>query len=528
MLQFCVQNFYYEIAKLILSILIIYQVLVSGQSCVINKWCRPSQTDIELSNFSTEYNFLNFERKITWFEALEVCRNENRGSELLYIDSSAELNWVIQMAARYSNSIEEAINDSLWLVNAHMYLYNSNSSAWANGLPLDDRYIHRRAERKFCKMWIVIPYAIENECFGLVSSNVSASLVDLNCTVAYTYRAICKRYVTSRDSTSKRKAEGSLIAFNRSEWTPFRNNQPSFYRILDLESEIPGRILRNNWYSARLLCMKYGAVLSDIESMSEYLFLERLIESSYRKDGMKKSVYFIDLHRYLYSITNWSWGGLPNSNRSYMIPIENNLPPDNCEPQICGGIYYFSTATNATNPGNIYYGVEKRYCSGKWRSRAVCKLRDLNPNAIVKDLIEIDKTFLPLFVPLTLSALSLLLLVLIALCVARYLLSRALVRQPKQSNALQSTSKVAYEATTRLEASATSYGQLIQQGEINRDIAERNTQSANERGLPEEMINLQPQNRDSQETSEHRAQIQIHAEVRASELCVYPKPYSRE
>lgn len=69
-----------------------------------------------------------------------------------------------------------------------------------------------------------------------------------------------------------------------------------FYRIFNLERECPDRA---NWYSARLLCQKYGATLSDVESRSELGLLLKLIGESFRSDCLSTgAAYFVDLHRY--------------------------------------------------------------------------------------------------------------------------------------------------------------------------------------------------------------------------------------
>ena len=104
------------------------------------------------------------------------------------------------------------------------------------------------------------------------------------------------------------------------------------YCIVNLQREFPSK---SNWYSARLLCKKYGTALSDIEDDAEYEFLAELIRSNYRNERQTEHTgYFVDLHRYLYDTQEWSWGGPPNSQRSFVVNLPNIMPLDYCDHQI--------------------------------------------------------------------------------------------------------------------------------------------------------------------------------------------------
>ena len=135
---------------------------------------------------------LRFRTRTTWFDAITECRQEGGGSELLSFESLTERNWILQIALRHTYATF-LINDSIWLVNAHKYLYNSEFPAWANGQPLG-MTARRTAASIICNAWGTRRHVVEKACFGLLTqSSDQPVLVDLNCAIAYTYRAICKR-----------------------------------------------------------------------------------------------------------------------------------------------------------------------------------------------------------------------------------------------------------------------------------------------------------------------------------------------
>ena len=93
----------------------------------------------------------------------------------------------------------------LWHVNAHMYLYNSSHSAWANGQPLNTygqmyEKIQTRncINRKTCLLLDNITFEVKDECFELFADiEMNSYLVNLHFTIPYTNQAICKRATKS-------------------------------------------------------------------------------------------------------------------------------------------------------------------------------------------------------------------------------------------------------------------------------------------------------------------------------------------
>lgn len=366
MAQLCfIDNFYLKIIIFIVFNTFINVVQVLGQTCQINEWCRPSETGFQFSNLTADYVFLNLEsrRPMTWFEALEVCRKHGAGSELLSIESAWERSWVLLMAAKQAYR-KDVLNDLLWHVNAHKHLYSSDGFAWANGQPLGELYLRRPVSSKNCRVWNhSLSYTAEEECFGLVIRRDirAAYLVDLNCTVAYTYRAICKRPTTRTSPLHNNPEEISQLEFNHSEWMQSPRDKELFYRIFDLERESPGKA---NWYSARLLCQKYGAaLLSDIRNNTKNMWLIEWIKENYRKENLTGLYfYFVDAHLHLYGTGVWS--GPLNSFESYKNIL--NFPHEFCEPRLCLAIGYSGFDMRLAS---IYCGLKSN------RMRAICERR---------------------------------------------------------------------------------------------------------------------------------------------------------
>ena len=330
---------------------------VQVRECPMNDWCQSPQA----SSFPLAYyKFIVVDSNMTWFEALEECRNEGNSSELLVIESASERAWVKQMIARQTNKNDQ--NDQMWYVNAHKYLYNSVDPAWADGRSLSKLEIRtttRTAQPKNCSAMGNIHYEVENECYGFViNENTDLSFADVNCTSEYTSRAICKR---SNLSKEKRNFENSVSKFNRNEWVQSTRNERLFYRFINLE-----RDKKLNWYSARLLCVKYGAVLSDIEDEANFEDLKKLIGQ--REMSSVGSLLYVNLHRYLYNTREWTWGGPPNADRSFdlnkQLLFQNDPPADHCEPKLCAFLLY----------SNQLIVLVPMYCGGKtWPALAICK-----------------------------------------------------------------------------------------------------------------------------------------------------------
>ena len=353
-----------ELTALILCIKL-FNTVFGQTTCSINEWCRPSPTGSQSSNYPpAEYKFIDLQWRMTWFDAINECRKED--SELLSFESLTERSWILQMAA--SQTYRNNEDDRIWLVNAHMYLYNSELPTWSNGKPLG--MITYLTKAKNCSAWGTIQHVVENECYGLVmTSSANHYLFNLNCTSAYTYRAICKRPtgpVTGYKPNNN--SERFLTNFNPSEWVQSQRDKNLFYRILNIEREFPRK---SNWYSARHLCKKYEAVLSDIEDDAEYEFLLELIRSNYRNERQTvNTAYFVNLHRYLYDTQQWSWGGPINPHRSFVVNLPTIMPPDHCEPQLCARIMYNSDIYEQ------FVGLKTMYCGGDtWYARAICKKR---------------------------------------------------------------------------------------------------------------------------------------------------------
>ena len=355
-------------------------------TCSVNDWCRPTPVGSQSSIYpQAEYKFIDLTWRMTWFDALNECRREGSNSELLSFESSTERSWVLNMAARQTYKTESTL-DRMWLVNAHMHLYNSEYPAWANGQQLEMNVIHTATPNN-CSAWGTSRHVVEEECYGLVTLSIGNQyLVDLNCTTEYTYRAICKRPTGPvTGSKPNNNPERFSPKFNPSEWVQSQRDENHFYRIVNLEREFPSK---SNWYSARLLCKKYGAALSDIEDYVEYEFLADLIRSNYRNERQTGHTgYFLDLHRYLYDTQEWSWGGPPNSHRSFVVNLPNTIPPDYCEPRLCAVIKYSSM------PGQIV-GLRPMYCGGSWQALAICKKR--LPQPTTKSTTELVKDFVSL------------------------------------------------------------------------------------------------------------------------------------
>ena len=210
---------------------------------------------------------------MTWFEALDECRYQGEGSELLVIESPSEGEWILQMISKINYTDDP--NDRVWHVNAHRHLYNSEYSAWANGRSLGIPTV-RTTQSWNCTAGGVLPRAVENECLGLdVKENADLILVYLSCTSEYTSRAICKR-----PNPPIERSNTVSSVFNPAEWVPSPRNERLFYRIMKVESESQGKL---TWYLARLLCMKYEAELSDIEDNTDFEWLNALITSNKKK-----------------------------------------------------------------------------------------------------------------------------------------------------------------------------------------------------------------------------------------------------
>ena len=436
--------------KLLVIGLVIFTTTIcraSRQTCRINEWCRPVENVL-----SAEYKFINTGRNMTWFEALDECRREGNGSQLLSLESTSEQIWVLeetvyQTIGNRSHLMNYSYN-YLWHVNAHMYLYNSSHSAWANGQPLNTygqmyekiqtkNYINRTS----CLLLddqINRTIVVENECLGLFADiNINLFLVNLHCTIPYTNQAICKR---ATKSILNKNLEPALRKFNKLEWVQSQRDERIFYRIFNLQEK------SNSWYSARLLCEEYGAALTEIEDEFEFETLRKLVISKFKMDQistMTRDIYFVNLHRYLYDTGNWSWGGQPNFNCSFELKGLEFLSPDNCDLMLCGCLMQFNLERLDLIPGSytsvVSLALIPTYCFKKWGNKSL----KFNLNAICKKRLPLSTTaqessrrFLSVLLLLIgLSAVTVLFLVLLFLALTRLCLARARVCHPRQCSA---------------------------------------------------------------------------------------------
>ena len=149
---------------------------------------------------------------MTWFDALDECRREVATPNCFHLNLPLNQStwifhwinrsWVLNVAAKQTYNIKR-LHDRMWLVNAHMHLYNSEYPAWANGKQLEMTARHT-AEPNNCNAWSTSRHVVEEDWGvlwplssrrrgGVMLSSANHYLIDLNCTDEYTYRAICKR-----------------------------------------------------------------------------------------------------------------------------------------------------------------------------------------------------------------------------------------------------------------------------------------------------------------------------------------------
>lgn len=177
---------------------------------------------------------------MNWFEALQHCRNEDRGADLFSIESStervdAQIAGILRTGYRSSQGNIDGANGNalLWLVNAHVHLYNRDALTWATGRLLDKSANHKFWEASWpvCRTIPVrncsgVRGGIEAECFAIsVTRHISGRswrdwenimLVDVQCTAERAYREICKRH---RDQKSPSTSVSmSKYRFVPSQW----------------------------------------------------------------------------------------------------------------------------------------------------------------------------------------------------------------------------------------------------------------------------------------------------------------------
>ena len=189
----------------LLALLSFINVQQSFKTCTVNQWCR-----LPTNASASEYKFvvLTSEERMNWFDALQLCRNEGGGAELFSLESAIERKWLRAQLESFMPE-ENGHRSSLWLVNAHQYLYR-DTLAWATGRPIDDTNgrpmsvypdnrgislpIRRTISRKNC---LDLQNTVEAECFAInVTRQISDGsggdrenmmLVNVQCTAAHAF-----------------------------------------------------------------------------------------------------------------------------------------------------------------------------------------------------------------------------------------------------------------------------------------------------------------------------------------------------
>ena len=390
----------------------------SYNTCPLNQWCRPAIHDLD-----SEYKFIvkTQTESISWFDALQLCHNEGREAKLFSLESAAEREWLHSQLKAFNsfeptlwetdeydegtnlNLSNTTVSSSLWLVNAHLHLYHLDAPAWAAGRPINaslDREAAlpvRLTLPKNCSRPYTHLEKAEAECFAIRMAYTNSDmndermeLVNLQCTAARTSRAICKRSLFQKQVNASNGLLNSK--FNASLWIKSPTDDTLYYRILNLDNECIGN---KNWYCARLLCMKYEATLTNIEDHREFEWLREQIEKSYERENVSgERTYFVNLHRFLYNTSMWTWNGSPKMSfflvdkpvyeymwtqggyanaRPIVVNLQSVVPPNPCEQRLCARI------SDADGPQE-YARLSRTYCGATiWKARAVCKKRVVDP-----------------------------------------------------------------------------------------------------------------------------------------------------
>lgn len=239
----------------------------SAENCLVNSWCRPQP---EEPNSQFEYLFAERLVGLTWFEALELCREEPGNSSLLSLESLSEINWLVHQMNALSQYHSRSDEEYLWHVNAHRYLYNMKGSAWASGRLVGiDLPLFRRVEPKKCLRYSDSPFVGEGECFAIArnkSFDGGSALVDVNCTEPEARRVICKRAIDGTVTVSYSIKPEEQFPFVKSDWYQSPFDPLVFYRFVITEPYCG----RTNFYCSKLICNQFGADLSDLESQNVF------------------------------------------------------------------------------------------------------------------------------------------------------------------------------------------------------------------------------------------------------------------
>ena len=230
-------------------------------SCEVNRWCRPP---LESPNSDFEYFFSQRLIGLTWFEGLELCREETGRASLLSIDSLTEIDWLIGQlnAITASNNESKSVEVQLWYVNAHRYLYNMKGPAWASGRLVGfDLPQRRRVTPKTCFLHNT-EFFSEGECFAVARNSSETELVDVNCTEIEARRMICKRAINGAVAILNRSKSEEKFTFVKDDWIQSPFDSLVVYSFVIIEPSCG----KSNFYCAKLICNRFDAVLSDLES----------------------------------------------------------------------------------------------------------------------------------------------------------------------------------------------------------------------------------------------------------------------
>ena len=231
---------------------------------------------------------------------------------------------------------------------------------------------------------------------------------------------------------------------------------------MKVESESQGKL---TWYLARLLCMKYEAELSDIEDDTDLEWLNALITSNKKNEHLSgNTAYYVNIHRYLYGTHEWTWGGPPNANRSFIPNFDTILPLDYCEPKLCAIILHATgSVAGFITLQHTHFGGKNPYAR---QVRAICKKR--LPLLSTAAFLSHKTTFFYNFnshtsnyhilMIVALLILCLLILVLLSFCIVRSFYARKLVCQSQRFAAQSETSTSGHETVEQRQATSTSYG----------------------------------------------------------------------
>ena len=232
-----------------------------ASSCAVNHWCRPPP---QSPNSDFEYLFAERLLGLTWFEALELCREEPGRASLLSIDSLTEIGWLVEQLHVISTSINQSksVEEQRWYVNAHRYLYNMKGPAWASGRLVEfDLPQRRRVTPKACFRHQT-QFLAQGECFAVARNSSGTELVDVNCTEIEASRVICKRAINGAVVVHNCTQSEEKFQFVKSDWIQSPFDSLVVYKFVTIEPNCG----KSNFYCAKLICNRFDAELSDLES----------------------------------------------------------------------------------------------------------------------------------------------------------------------------------------------------------------------------------------------------------------------